>query len=379
MIPSSVPVEYLERRHLNLTQHLSSVPVDALLVTSRPNIRYLSHFTGSAGWLLVEPERLTLVSDSRYAGEMAALAEALPRLEVTVLPPGGLSTEEAMASLLAERAPLRLGFDPTLLTVSQHQGLSRRLAAAGVEVVWVEVDQAVEELRQVKDISELAILREAGRRLSDVSKCIIPNALAGVTERSVASVIEWEMRQKGFDKPAFDTIVASGPNAALPHHSTGDRVLAEGDLVLVDFGGMYRGYAVDMTRTLTIGKRTARQTECLEAVAAAHRAAFATAQVGVGASNVDAAARAVLDASGMGEAFTHSLGHGLGLEVHERPRLTRPRPGVPDVTLADGMVFTIEPGVYFAGWGGVRIEDDVVVTGSGPEWLTEPIHDTGRD
>lgn len=371
--PFPLPAEHLERRHRHLAQHLASLPVDALLVTTRPNIHYLSHFSGSAAWLLVEADRLTLVSDSRYAGELTELSNALPRLESLVLPPGGLSTEEAMAALLAERAPLRLGFDSSAVTVGQHQGLVRRLAAVGAEVTWVAVDHAVEELRQVKDASELAILREAGRRLSDVSKCIIPNALAGVAERSLAAVLEWEMRQKGFDKPAFDTIVASGPNAALPHHSAGDRTLADGDLVVVDFGGMYRGYAVDMTRTVTIGRRGARQTECLEAVFAAHQAAFAAAQAGTVASDVDARARAVLDAAGMGEAFTHSLGHGLGLEVHERPRLTRPRPGIADVALAAGMVFTIEPGVYFTGWGGVRIEDDVVLTGSGPEYLTEPL------
>lgn len=374
---ATLPVEYLERRHRTLALHLDSVPVDALLISSRPNIQYLSHFSGSTAWLLAEPERLTLMSDSRYAGEITALAEAVPRIVSAILPPGGPSTEEAMAELIAERAPLRLGFESASLTVSQHQGLIRRVAAAGAEVEWVAVDGAVEELRMVKDAFEIGILREAARRLSDVSKCIIPNALAGVAERELAAIIEWEMRQKGFDKLAFDTIVASGPNAALPHHRTGDRTLGEGDLVVVDFGGMYRGYAVDMTRTVSIGARSARQTACLEAVFQAHQAAFRAAQVGTRVADVDAAARSLLAGAGMGEAFSHSLGHGLGLEVHERPRLAQARPGVPDVALAAGMVFTIEPGVYFAGWGGVRIEDDAVVTEAGPEWLTEPLAQIG--
>jgi Xaa-Pro aminopeptidase len=371
--PATLPVEHLERRHRHLARHLAAVPVDGLLITSRPNIQYLSHFSGSTAWLLADPDRLTLMSDSRYAGELALLSEAIPRLESVVLPPGGVSTEEAMAARIADRAPLRLGFESASLTVSQHQGLLRRVAAAGAEVEWVPIDGAVEELRMVKDAYEIGILRDAAARLSDVSKCIIPNALAGVTERALAALIEWEMRQKGFDKLAFDTIVASGPNAALPHHKTGDRPLAPGDLVVVDFGGMYRGYAVDMTRTVTIGTRSARQTTCLEAVFRAHQAAFEAARVGTRVAEVDGAARSLLAAAGMGDAFSHSLGHGLGLEVHERPRLAQARAGVPDVALAAGMVFTIEPGVYFAGWGGVRIEDDAVVTEAGPEWLTEPL------
>jgi Xaa-Pro aminopeptidase len=234
------------------------------------------------------------------------------------------------------------------------------------------VDGLVEDLRVVKDAWELATLREAGRRLSNVAKCIIPKALRGIVERELASLVEWELRRLGFDKPAFDTIVASGPNAALPHYRAGDRRLEDGDLVVVDFGGMFRGYAVDMTRTVTIGPAAPRQTECLRAVAAAQRAGFRAARMGAAGDAVDQAARQVLVEAGMGEAFGHGLGHGLGLEVHERPRLSMRRPGVEAEVLTAGMVFTLEPGVYFPGWGGVRIEDDVVVTDRGPEWITEP-------
>jgi Xaa-Pro aminopeptidase len=369
----SAPVEFLESRHRALVHRLSSAGVDALLVTHRPNILYLSDFSGSSGWLLVERERLTLLSDSRYATSLAALSEAVHRLEVDIVPPGGETVEERLVAMLASRAPLKLGFEPSALTVNQHQAMMRRCLAADAEVTWVGVEEAVEELREVKDAWEIALLRDAGRRLSDVSKCIIPNALAGVPERHLAAVIEWELRQAGFDKPAFDTIVASGPNAALPHHRAGDRRLAEGDLVVVDLGGMYRGYAVDMTRTLTVGPPSDRQAACLGAVAMAQRAAFAAIRAGVAADEVDRAARRVLEQAGMGEAFSHGLGHGLGLEVHERPRLARHRPGTASAPLAAGMVFTLEPGVYFPGWGGARIEDDVVVTETGPEWLTEPL------
>ncbi|MEZ5284086.1 MAG: M24 family metallopeptidase [Vicinamibacterales bacterium] len=182
---------------------------------------------------------------------------------------------------------------------------------------------------------------------------------------------EWELRQKGFERPAFDTIVAAGAHAALPHHRAGERRLEMGDLVVIDFGGVLRGYAVDMTRTVVLGPSTARQRACLGAVAAAQVAAFDAAAVGAAPEDVDAAARDTLGGYGMAEAFVHGLGHGLGLDVHELPRLTRRREGSAEPPLAAGMVFTLEPGVYFPDWGGVRIEDDVLATPAGPEWLTE--------
>ena len=367
------PVEALERRREALARRLAESRVDALVVSHRPNIAYLSHFFGSAGYLCVTADRLTLVSDSRYAGALDELARALRWLTAEIVWPGTITVEERLAAVLADGGAGRIGFDPAALTVAEYEGLSRRTAQARSVIEWVPAGGLVEDLRVVKDATELEVLREAGRRLSDVSKCIIPNALAGVPERQLAALIEWELRQKGFDKPAFDTIVAAGPNAALPHHRAGDRRLADGDLVVVDFGGMFRGYAVDMTRTVTIGPATERQRACWDAVAQAQAAAFARAHVGVAAEEVDEAARAVLGAAGMGEAFGHGLGHGLGLEVHERPRIARRRPGVAAEPLAAGMVFTLEPGVYFPGWGGVRIEDDVVATDAGPEWLTEPV------
>jgi Xaa-Pro aminopeptidase len=370
---NSAPVEFLDARRCALALRLAAASVDGLLVAHRPNIAYLSHFYGSAGYLLVSMDRLTLVSDARYADALADLGRIVPQLHVDVVGPSEGSVDERIAAVVARAGLPRLGFEASHLTVGQFTRLSRRTAEAGSRVEWVPIDDLVEELRAVKDAAELAVLREAGRRLSDVSKCIIPNALAGVSERHLAAVIEWELRQKGFDKPAFDTIVASGPNAAVPHHRAGDRTLADGDLVVVDFGGMWRGYAVDMTRTLVIGRPTPRQRACWETVAAAQRAAFMAARVGAETEAVDGAARSVIERAGMGEAFVHGLGHGLGLEVHERPRLARRRPGVTGGPIAAGMVFTLEPGVYFPGWGGVRIEDDVVATEAGPEWLTEPV------
>jgi Xaa-Pro aminopeptidase len=223
----------------------------------------------------------------------------------------------------------------------------------------------------LKDDWELALMTEAGGRLSDAAKCIIPKALAGMVEREVAAAIEAELRRVGFDKPAFDTIVASGPNSAVPHYRAGDRVLTAGDLVVLDFGGMFHGYAVDLTRTITMGPPSARQRKLLEDVAAAQDAGFSVVREGVPATDIDRATRESMDRAGLGPAFGHGTGHGLGLEVHERPRVAPVRAELPCEPLLPGMVFTIEPGAYFPDWGGARIEDDAALTSSGAVWLTD--------
>jgi Xaa-Pro aminopeptidase len=190
-------------------------------------------------------------------------------------------------------------------------------------------------------------------------------------ERQLAADIDGELRRVGFEKPAFDTIVAAGPNSAMPHYRTGGRRLERGDLVILDFGGMLNGYAVDMTRTVVVGEPGARQRRLLDHVVEAQAAAFAEIAVGRPATDIDRAARQVLEREGLGDAFRHGTGHGLGLEVHERPRLAKHRPELPAEPLAAGMVFTLEPGAYLDGWGGARIEDDVAVTNGGAEWLTD--------
>jgi Xaa-Pro aminopeptidase len=194
----------------------------------------------------------------------------------------------------------------------------------------------------------------------------------GVAEREVAAAIESALRQAGFERPAFDTIVASGPNAALPHHRAGDRRIENGDLVVLDFGGVLDGYCSDLTRTVSVGPPSEEIRRIYAAVLAAQQAAVAAVGPGVDASTVDRAARAVLEQAGLGEAFGHGTGHGLGLEVHEEPRLSRTSAGTipPPRPLQPGMVVTIEPGAYLPGWGGVRIEDDVAVTSDGRAVLT---------
>ena len=199
--------------------------------------------------------------------------------------------------------------------------------------------------------------------------CLRSLGPAGVSERS-PGVLEAAIRHAGYQGPAFDTIVASGPHAALPHHHTGDRVLAEGDLVVLDFGGVLDGYCSDLTRTVSIGPPSIEARRLYTAVYDAQEAAIAAIRPGVESSAVDGAARAVLEARGLGAAFGHGTGHGLGLDVHEQPRITRVRANVASVPLVPGMVFTVEPGAYVPGFGGVRIEDDVVVTETGCDVLT---------
>jgi Xaa-Pro aminopeptidase len=227
----------------------------------------------------------------------------------------------------------------------------------------------VERGRIIKDEGEIDVMRQAGRMLSSAAIEALAAVQTGRSEAEVAFEAELALRRAGFTKPAFETIVASGPNSALPHARPGARVLSPGDGVVLDFGGVYDGYCVDLTRTVQLGPASDSFRRIFDAVRAAHAAAIAVVKPGVAASAVDTAAREALAARGLADAFVHGTGHGLGLEVHEEPRVTRP--GVArDEILRPGMIFTVEPGAYLPGVGGVRIEDDVLVTPSGCEVLT---------
>jgi Xaa-Pro aminopeptidase len=351
--------------------------LDALLVTSLPNIRYLTGFEGTAARLLLTADALFLITDGRYREAVAARQaspEACPGLRLHLVEQG---YDEATAEL-AGRRPGAIGIEADHLTVTAWQLLSAALAPGGCRLV--PTAGLIEGLRVLKDSEEIAVLREAAARLSAVAVGVMAELRAGLQERQVAHQIEAGLWRMGFSKPAFDTIVASGPSSALPHARAGDRLLAAGDLVVLDFGGFYSGYAVDLTRTVCIGEPSSERRRLFEAVRDAQAAAIAAVQPGRLLSEVDGAARAVLADRGLAAAFVHGTGHGLGLEVHEAPRvgperLTRPtgadlaQPAPPRI-VAPGMVFTIEPGAYVPGLGGVRIEDDVLVTTDGCDVLT---------
>ncbi len=364
------PGEHHLARHAKVRDSLRALSLDALIVTSLPNIAYLTGLFASTAALLVGQDELRLFVDGRYLDPALARQSDLPGLSVTLVLASG-SFEASIAEAAQGYRPGRIGVEASHMTIRQHQQLVSRIAGQGGPQALEATDELVENLRSVKDSWEISRLRDAAGRLSEAAKYIIPKALAGRRERDVAGAIEAELRRVGFDKPAFDTIVASGPNSAIPHYRSGERLLANGDLVVLDFGGMLDGYAVDLSRTIVLGPASTRAQQLLTEVAAAQQAAFEAVKIGRPVTEVDAAARRVLEQAGLGEAFNHGTGHGLGLEVHERPRVSRFRPGLPVEPLEAGMVFTLEPGAYIAGWGGVRIEDDVVVALDGPEWLTD--------
>jgi Xaa-Pro aminopeptidase len=269
----------------------------------------------------------------------------------------------------------RVGFEAAHVTVSRHNWLSSTLGQTNAASLLVPLEQTVERIRVRKDEYELSMLRESARRLSEVANGVFTEVRRGRTEREVALAIDSRIMAAGFERAAFDTIVASGPNAALPHAHPGERRLSENDLVVLDFGGVYRSYCSDLTRTVVIGAASARAREVHAAVLQAHDFAIQAVAPGRSRFAIDAAARDVLTKRGLGEAFGHGTGHGLGIDIHEDPKVSR-RPGPEDNVAADeelvdaGMVFTIEPGAYLPGWGGVRIEDDVLVTQHGVELLT---------
>jgi len=364
------PAHFRLARQTGLRRIMHDAGLDALLVTSLSNVAYLSGLFASAAAAVITRDRFTLITDGRYLGIARSVLDGMTEVEL-VITPATIPFDQALAEALCSIAKGRAGFEAAHFTVKRFRDLQARMTKMAPGVTLEGTESLVERLRIVKDQWELEVFTEAGARLSDAAKCILPKALAGMKEREVAALIEAELRRVGFDKPAFDTIVASGPNSAVPHYRAGDRVLTTGDLVVLDFGGMFRGYAVDLTRTITIGPATPRQRRLLDDIATAQDAGFATVRQGVAATEIDRATRESMTAAGLGDVFGHGTGHGLGLEVHERPRIAQFRAELPGEPLQPGMVFTIEPGAYFPDWGGARIEDDAALTASGAVWLTD--------
>jgi Xaa-Pro aminopeptidase len=368
------PSHVLSRRHTAIRQTLATRGLDALIVTSLPNIVYLTNFSASAAIAVIGADDLRFITDFRYVAALDATRGTAAECPGTELVRVDASYDETLASVLAALPRARIGFEAAHLTVARHQWLESKLEDQGTDAAsLVATDGIVEGLRLRKDSYEVDTLREAARRLSAVARGVLTGGelRRGRTEREVALAIDWRIRGAGFERSAFDTIVASGPNAALPHARPGERTLTESDLVVLDFGGVYDSYCVDLTRTVSIGRPSERAREIHAAVLAAHDRAIANTRPGVSAYEIDAAARGVLEARGLGEAFGHGTGHGLGIEVHEEPRISRRRPNDGNAPVEAGMVFTIEPGAYVEGVGGVRIEDDVLVTEQGSDLLTD--------
>jgi Xaa-Pro aminopeptidase len=336
----------------------SAAGVDAILVTHLPNISYLCGFTGSAGILLVEADRATLFTDSRYTLQCR---EEVRAATVHIAKNGLL---RAVGDRLHQkRGAARVAFSAAHVTVAQKQALG---AAAGKRVRWVAGRNEVERLRAVKDAQELGEMRAAAALISGAWTRVARKMKPGISELRVAADLEYAMKVGGASGPSFETIVASGPRSAWAHARATSKLLRKNELVVMDQGAILRGYCSDMTRTVFLGRPSDRVRRLYRAVLDAQLAAKSVIRPGVTAGEVDAAARQVLKRQKLDRYFTHSTGHGLGIEVHEMPRLGRGERFV----LEEGMVVTVEPGVYIEGLGGIRIEDDVVVTSNGAEDLT---------
>jgi Xaa-Pro aminopeptidase len=356
---------------------LRPLGIDCLLVTTLPNVVWLTGFDGSAAAALLRPQDTVLVTDGRYRETAAEIAAHAAGLISTAFVDD--TYDETIVRLISgEGGPI--GFEAGSLTVARLNWLTATLEHAGRSSLLMPTLTAVEACRVVKDEWEVEILREAAQRLSAVALGVLADFRPGIAERDVAQAIEAGLRRAGFSRPAFDTIVASGPRAALPHGRASDRMIQPREVVVLDFGGVYGGYCVDLTRTVACGDPGAEARDWHDAVLAAQAEAISVVRPGELAADVDRAARVVLDDRGLGHLFTHGTGHGLGLEVHEAPRVGRPRsesgrapmPGTVPIPehLEAGMTLTVEPGVYVPGRGGVRIEDDVLVTASGVDVLT---------
>jgi Xaa-Pro aminopeptidase len=345
-----------QSRLQSLRRRLAEADLPALLVSSPSNIFYLSGFTGSAGLLLIREDRAQLFSDFRYRLQAQEQAPDYQFMEVERSPIRGVGEE------VAEGGPPRVGFDPAHLTCALRDELADKAPA----VELAPAPGLVEALRLVKTPDELARMRRAAALADQALAHMVSLMQPGAVERDIALEGEFAMRRGGAEEAAFKVIVASGPHSALPHAETTDRALQPGDLVVVDMGARVDGYCSDMTRTFAVLHADDEARRIYDLVYRAQRAALAQVRAGAVCGDLDHIARSLIEAEGHGDDFGHGLGHGVGVDVHEEPRLRR---GV-ETALRAGNVVTVEPGIYLAGRGGVRLEDMVAVGEGGAEVLT---------
>ena len=340
---------------------------DALLISDLTNIRWLTGFTGSNGWVLCSADEMVLITDGRY-GQQATTQLASAGVAARVL----VGTNDAAATLrhIADecRSYAAVGFEAAHVSVQQHTAYVAAIASQLVPTVGV-----VEALRRQKDAAEIACMAEACRIADAALAEVAPRLGDGLTEAQIRNLLEIRMRELGATGPSYETIVATGGvNAALPHHRPTNTVIAEGDTVIIDVGALYEGYHSDMTRSYVIGEPSALQRELYEVVRVAQAAGVAAVRPGITSRELDTVCRSVIADAGYGDWFSHGTGHGVGLLIHENPFIN----AVGTVELAVGDVVTVEPGVYRGGFGGFRIEDLVVVTTDGCRVLTSSPKDS---
>lgn len=338
-----------------------TLKIDALILTGAPNMRYLSGFTGE-GYVFQSKNCQLVVTDSRYT--IAAKAEC-PDCEVLLWGKDGYYTK--LIEQVKKDQIRRLGFEDKLMTVSSYEQMKEEMVKAGLaEVELVPIKGEIDRIRAVKTVEEQERIRKAesigDRAFAKILQVLKP----GMTEKQVAAYLEFFMKEEGAEGLSFETIAASGVHSAMPHAIPTDKALEKGDFLTLDFGCLYRGYCSDMTRTVVLGKANHRQKEVYETVLRAQQTALAGIRPGMTGKEIDALARNVIIEAGFGEYFGHSLGHSLGLEIHESPNFSSKEERV----MEPGMVITVEPGIYIKNFGGVRIEDVVIIAEDGCENIT---------
>jgi Xaa-Pro aminopeptidase len=353
-----VPADRRAERQAALRAAIAAEGLDGLLVVHLANIRYLTGFTGSAGLLLVHAEATVLVTDFRYEVQAPAEAGDAARVEVDQT-----SVWNRLGRVLGSLPQGAIGIEAHAMTVKDAErlgGLTRSRVVPTTELV--------ERLRAAKSPEEVSAIRAAASLAQDALAEVLPTVRAGQTEREIGATLEAALRRRGSEWHPFPTIVASGPRSALPHARTSPRAVQRGEWLLLDFGAQVDGYCADLTRTVVVGARAdERQRTVYDLVRCAQRRALEHLRPGMTGREGDALARDIIAGRGFGEAFGHSLGHGLGLEVHEAPRLA----STAEAVVPPHAVVTVEPGVYFPGWGGVRLEDDLYLGDEGPELLSD--------
>ena len=350
----------MKERLEQLRRALRERELDAILISSAENRRYVSGFAGSAGYLLVSEADAILATDFRYVEQAGRQA---PLFQVRRI--GG--AVDWLPELAKDLDLGRVGIESENMTVASHDVFKKALTEAGSTAELVATSAVVEDLRGVKDAGEIELLERAVEISDQAFEEVAPTVKPGMTEEEVAWQLEMAMRSRGAESISFDIIVAAGPNGALPHHRAGKKIIENGDPVVIDMGCVYEGYCSDLSRTIVAGSPDESFRHVYNTVLGAQEQAEDSVRAGMTGGETDAISREMIGSAGFGENFGHSLGHGVGLEVHEYPRLG---PKTPD-RLENGMVFTIEPGIYLSGWGGVRIEDMVVLENGSPRILSK--------
>jgi Xaa-Pro aminopeptidase len=335
---------------------LKRVGADLLLVSNLSNIRYLTGFTGSEALLILSPDDGWFLTDSRYTSQAGAEVNGAKVIEFT-------NRLESLVQIIEAQRAGKLAFEAADITVQIYQELAKKLP--GVE--FVPADSELTPLRTVKDAGELEILEKGAAIASQAFLEIIREVKPGMVESEAAWTLEMAMRNRGAENKSFDFIVASGERGALPHGKASDKKLAAGELVTFDYGVIYGGYCSDETVTVMLGEPSERQRDVYETVRTAQQMAIEAAKPGMSFKDLDAVARDYIAGKGFGQYFGHGLGHGVGIDIHEHPTVS-PRG---TAIVEEGMVFTVEPGIYIPGWGGVRIEDTVVMERNGARRITQ--------